>query len=125
MKTLALGVLAVIVVVVLAGAAVWPSVSDAPWEVQDNSDASPTTLPTSEARFLTSGEAAGKADALSRKLILEADVPTVEISFTCETEDYNDRSRDWIVRCAFSGPGPMLVYRMRVNDRTGTVSLID
>ena len=125
MKTLALGVLAVIVVVVLAGAAIWPSVSDAPWEVENNNDAPPTPAPTTQARFLTSSEAAGLAEAYNRDLILAVDL-TAALSVTCETEDYNDRSQDWIVRCTIIMPNlePRMA-RWRVSDSTGSVSPMD
>lgn len=73
---------------------------------------------------LTGGEAAAKVEAEFRRARLR--VTATGISFACDAEDYNRITRDWIVLCVLTGPGPGREhYRVRVDDATGLVSVIE
>lgn len=99
-------------------------------ELQDNADASSSprrdqpvrSEPVDTGPRLTGGEAAAKADAYLRRELSERG--TTGISLACDAEDYNSITQDWIVLCVLAGPARAADVRLRVDDATGLVSVI-
>lgn len=80
----------------------------------------PISTPIPSGPRLTGAEAAGKASALVKRGIAESG--RRDLSAFCEYEDYNSRTREWIVLCIVVGPQNAMEIRLTVDDQTGTVS---
>ena len=78
--------------------------------------------PTPSGPRLTGAEAAGKANTEFLRVLQKTGV--TGLSVTCDTEDFNDRTGMWIVRCLTVGPGGSLELRIQVNDLTGEVTVV-
>ena len=73
-------------------------------------------------RFLTGAEAAARAEQFIRTTFeeraLESGIDLSKVTTSCETEDFNARTKKWIVRCTFAAPSNL---RFQVDDATGEV----
>ncbi|MEX2159550.1 MAG: hypothetical protein WEB04_09140 [Dehalococcoidia bacterium] len=114
--------LAVPVAAVLATAITIGVVIGFPDEASPRRDPPSRSLPVDTGPRLTGGEAAAKGEAYLRRELSERG--TTGISLACDAEDFNTGTEDWIVLCVLAGPARAADVRLRVDDATGLVTLI-
>src|SRR5438094_4424298 len=87
------------------------------WQPWHGSAAATSDL--SPQRFLTGAEAAARAEQFIRTTFEERALESgIDLSNSCETEDFNAQTKKWIVRCTFAAPSNL---RFHVDDATGEV----
>ncbi len=96
---------------------------------EDDATAAPTTQPTIGVtpRSLTGGEAEAKSELFIQKEIsLSEGIGAFDYFTSCNAEDLNESTGDWIVECTVDAPDGLIIHhRHRVHDATGEVTLIN